>query len=159
VLAYDVVRCVESASQFGFEYVGLEDLLQRTDIVSLHVPLMAATRAMIGHRQLDLMKPTAWLVNLARGELVDEEALSDALRSGRLAGAAVDVYAVEPPQSSPLLRLDNVLGTPHVAAYTHEAMERMDRVCAQTIIDTFQGVSCVNILNPEVLGEHVAASQ
>jgi D-3-phosphoglycerate dehydrogenase len=158
VLAYDVARSDEAASQLGFEYVGLDDLLQRADIVTLHVPLMAETRCMIGRRQLDQMKPTAYLVNLARGELVDEEALCDSLRQRRIAGAAADVYAVEPPQSSPLLKLDNVLGTPHVAAYTHEAMERMDRMCAQTIIDTFQGLRRSNILNPEVLGERVNAS-
>jgi phosphoglycerate dehydrogenase-like enzyme len=159
VLAYDVVRNQEAASQLGFEYVSLDDLLQCSDIVTLHVPLMAETRGMIGRRELDRMKRTACLVNLARGELVDEDALCQALRQGRIAGAAVDVYAVEPPQSSPLLGLENVLGTPHLAAYTREAMQRMDRVCAQTIIDTFRGVACGNILNPEILVERITTSQ
>jgi D-3-phosphoglycerate dehydrogenase len=159
VLAYDVVRNEELASQLSFDYVSLDHLLERSDIVTLHVPLVSDTRGMIGRRELSLMKSTACLVNLARGELVDEQALCDSLCQGRIAGAAVDVYAVEPPQSSSLLTLENVLGTPHIAAYTHEAMERMDRMCAQTIIDTFQGVARVNILNPEMLGQRITTSQ
>jgi D-3-phosphoglycerate dehydrogenase len=151
VLAYDVVHNVAMASQLGYTYVSLDELLRSVDIVTLHAPLLDETRNMIGRRELGLMKPGAYLVNLARGELVDEAALCEALARGGLAGAAVDVYAVEPPQSSPLLKQPNVLATPHVAAYTYEAMECMDRECAQTIIGTFQGIRCPNVLNPEVL--------
>ncbi len=158
VLAYDVVRNEALASQLGFSYVDLDPLLEQADIVTLHVPLSDDTRELIGRRELGLMKDTACLVNLARGELVDEPALCDALREGRLAGAAVDVYAVEPPQSSALLTLDNVLATPHIAAYTQEAMERMDRACAETILDTLRGLVRPNVLNPEVLGERIGAS-
>jgi len=153
VLAYDIIQNKAAASQMGFQYVSLDHLLQHSDIVTLHVPLLPETRDMIGKRELALMKSTAYLINLARGELVDEQALCDSLHQNKIAGAAVDVYAVEPPQSSPLLKLDNVLATPHIAAYTYEAMERMDRVCAQTIIETLQGGIRPNILNPEVLGK------
>ena len=98
------------------------------------------------------MKESALLINCARGELVDESALYDALRTGRIAGAAVDVFATEPPQDSPLLTLDNVVATPHIAAYTYEAMEAMDRLCAQTIIDVLlTGEIPPNVLNPQVL--------
>lgn len=151
VLAYDVVHNAAMASQLGYTYVSLDQLLESSDIVTLHVPLLDETRRMIGLRELGLMKASAHLINLARGELVDEAALCDVLAEGRLAGAAVDVYAVEPPQSSPLLKQANVLATPHIAAYTYEAMECMDRECAQTIIETFQGIRRPNILNPEVL--------
>jgi D-3-phosphoglycerate dehydrogenase len=153
VLAYDIVQNEDLIAKPNFQYVSLEHLLRHSDIVTLHAPLAANTRKMIGRNELDLMKSTAYLVNLARGELVDEEALYEFLHQNRIAGAAVDVYAVEPPQSSPLLRLDNVLATPHIAAYTYESMEHMDRVCAQTIIETLQGRVCSNVLNPEVLGE------
>jgi D-3-phosphoglycerate dehydrogenase / 2-oxoglutarate reductase len=158
VLAYDIAPNEALASQLGFSYASLDQLLEEADIVTLHLPLAGDTRGLIGRRELGLMKDTACLVNLARGELVDEPALCDSLRAGRIAGAAVDVYAVEPPQSSPLLTLENVLATPHIAAYTREAMERMDRACAETIIDTFHGMVHPNLLNPEVLTERIGAS-
>ncbi|MCL4487102.1 MAG: phosphoglycerate dehydrogenase [Chloroflexi bacterium] len=152
VLAYDVVQNLDSAAQLNFRYVSLEHLLQHSDIVTLHAPLADSTRKMIGRRELERMKTTAYLLNLARGELCDEEALCEFLQQRRIAGAAVDVFSVEPPEKSPLLRLDNVLATPHIAAYTYESMERMDRVCAQTVIDASRGKVCSNILNPEVIG-------
>ena len=150
LLAYDIVRNEALVGEPNFQYVSLDHLLQNSDIVTLHVPLVPGTRKMIGRKELGQMKSTAYLVNLARGELVDEEALYEFLDQNRIAGAAVDVFAVEPPQSSPLLTLNNVLATPHIAAYTYESMEHMDRVCAQTIIDTLQGKPCPNILNPEI---------
>jgi D-3-phosphoglycerate dehydrogenase len=154
VLAYDIVKNEELADELNYQYVNLESLLRRSDVVTLHAPLAIGTKKLIGREEFGLMKSTAYLLNLARGELVDEEALCEFLQQNRIAGAAVDVYAVEPPQSSPLLRLDNVLTTPHIAAYTYESMERMDRMCAQTIIETLRGGVCSNVLNPEVLSEH-----
>ena len=98
------------------------------------------------------MKPSAFLVNCARGELVDELALYEHLKAGAIAGAAVDVFATEPPQDSPLLSLDNVLATPHIGAYTYEAMEAMDRLCAETTIDVLvRGKTPSNLLNPEAV--------
>ena len=155
VLVFDPYVGAQEARRIGAEpFDSLREMLSQSDAVTLHVPLVSGTRKMIGHKELTLMKNTAYLVNLARGELVDEEALFEFLEQNRIAGAAVDVFAVEPPQSSPLLTLNNVLATPHIAAYTYESMERMDRVCAQTIIDTMQGKPCPNILNPEVSGKH-----
>jgi D-3-phosphoglycerate dehydrogenase len=151
VLAYDIVHNQELLSHPKVRYVEMAQLLQDSDVVTLHVPLVADTRAMIGRNELDMMKPTAYLVNLARGELVDEVALFEFLQQRRIAGAAVDVYAVEPPKSSPLIGLDNVLSTPHIAAYTYESMEHMSRVCGQTIIDAMRSIACPNILNPQTI--------
>lgn len=152
LLGYDVVESEELKSDCNLRYVPLDKLLREADVVTLHAPLMPETVKMVGKAQLDLMNPTAILINCARGELVDEVALYEHLKSGRIAGAAVDVFATEPPQDSPLLELDNVLATPHIGAYTYEAMEAMDRLCAETIIDVLlHGKTPDNILNPEVV--------
>jgi D-3-phosphoglycerate dehydrogenase len=151
VLAYDIVRNEKFANELNFKYVDLEYLLQHSDIITLHIPLVPGNKEVIGRDELGLMKSTAYLLNLARGDLVDEEALCESLLQNRIAGAAVDVYAVEPPQRSSLLKFDKVLTTPHIAAYTYESMEKMDRMCANTIIETLQGNICSNILNPQVL--------
>jgi D-3-phosphoglycerate dehydrogenase len=154
VLAYDIVQDLDLLSHPKVRYVELRELLQNSDVVTLHVPLVPGTKAMIGRDELEMMKPTAYLVNLARGELVDEAALFEFLQHKRIAGAAVDVYAVEPPKSSQLIGLDNVLSTPHIAAYTFESMENMGRMCAQTIIDAMQSIECPNILNPQAMDLH-----
>jgi D-3-phosphoglycerate dehydrogenase len=153
VLAYDIVQDQDLLSDSKVRYVEMEELLRDSDVVTLHVPLVSETRAMIGRDELEMMKPTAYLVNLARGELVDEDALFEFLQQKRIAGAAVDVYAVEPPRSSQLIGLDNVLATPHIAAYTYESMENMGRICAQTIIDAMRSVECPNIMNPEAMAQ------
>jgi phosphoglycerate dehydrogenase-like enzyme len=120
----------------GLAWVGGPDelpaLLERADFVSLHVPTSAATRGMIGHEQLVRMKPSAFLVNVGRGDLVVREALLEALRERRIAGAGLDVYWEEPPDpSDPLFALDNVVATPHLGGVTHEALARIaDRVAA-----------------------------
>lgn len=108
----------------GVRMVELDELLRESDIVSLHVPLTEQTRGMIGEREIGLMKPSAILINTARGPVVDSAALAAALKEGRLAGAAVDVYETEPPipQDHPLLTAPNVAATPHVAFATKEAL-------------------------------------
>jgi D-3-phosphoglycerate dehydrogenase len=151
ILAYDIVQDAGLLSNKTVHYVPLDQLLAQSDIVTLHAPLNEQTKNMIGARQLAMMKETAYLLNAARGELVDEHALYDCLKAGQIAGAALDVFATEPPQTSPLLQLDNVLATPHIAAYTYEAMDRMDRACAESILDTFRGKRCPHVLNPVVL--------
>jgi phosphoglycerate dehydrogenase-like enzyme len=119
VVAHDPF--VESAD---VELVGLDELLASSDAVSLHVPLDDSTRGMIGAKALERMGSGALLVNTARGGLVDEDALADALASGRLGGAALDAFAVEPPSGSRLLSLDNVVLSPHAGAATAEAAQR-----------------------------------
>ena len=121
VVAYDPVVSVERAELFNVELVTLHDLLGRADFVSVHVPLVDSNRNLIGARELALMKPSARLVNTARGGIVDESALFEALQSGRLAAAAADVFEKEPPGENPLLALPNFIATPHIGASTAEA--------------------------------------
>jgi D-3-phosphoglycerate dehydrogenase len=109
------------------EQVPLDELLAEADVVSLHVTLDDSTRELLDRRRLELMKPTAVLVNTARGGLVDEEALAHLLGEGRLAAAAFDVFALEPPGDSALLGLPNFLGTPHIGGSTEEAILAMGR--------------------------------
>ena len=124
VLYSDAARApAEVEAELGATYTPLEELLARSDIVTVHVPLSPETRGLIGAAELALMRPSALLLNVARGGIVDEAALHEALSAGRLAGAGLDVYAVEPPEvGHPLLRLDNVVATPHIAAGTRDAL-------------------------------------
>ena len=152
LLGYDVIENEELKSDCGLRYVPLDELLRQADIVTLHAPLTPRTVQMIGKTQLESMKPSALLVNCARGELVDEGALYECLLAGDIAGAAVDVFATEPPRDSPLLKLNTVLATPHIGAYTYEAMEAMDRLCAETIVDVLiRRETPPNVLNTEAL--------
>lgn len=129
ILYADVVPHAEAAQALQARWVGLEALLSASDYVSLHVPLTRETRHLIGSEELNRMKPTAYLLNLARGAIVDEEALTEALRAGSIAGAGVDVFAEEPPSDDhPLLDLEKVLVSPHSAALTHQGLRRMAMV-------------------------------
>ena len=135
----------------------LNRFLETVDIVSLHCPLTEKTRGMIGAAQFARMKPEALLINTSRGPVVDEPAMIDALKSGRLAGAGLDTFAVEPPDvTNPLFELPNVIVTPHVAAVTTDAMVRMGTITAGNIICWLRGEvhDPRNFLNPEV---HVAS--
>lgn len=121
IIAQDCVRYSEFVERTSCEYADLDMVLKESDYLTIHLPLMADTRHMIGRAQLGLMKPTAVLINTSRGEIVDEEALVEALKGGKIAGACLDVYSREPPVDSPLLKLPNVILTPHIGASTHEA--------------------------------------
>lgn len=126
----------------GFEWVGrrtLEEMLPAIDYFSLHVPLTSSTRGLIGARELALMKSSAVVVNCARGGVLDEQALHDALQSGKLRGAALDVFAQEPPGRIPLLELPNVIGTPHLGASTAEAQARAGIEAAERIVEALTG--------------------
>ncbi len=135
VLAHDPFISENIAREAGVELVPLEELLARSDIISLHAALSPATEKIINASTLGKMKRGARLINAARGELVEEAALAEALRSGHLAGAALDVFAVEPPRGSPLLGLPNVIATPHVAGSTEEAQEEVGTLIAQQVRD------------------------
>ena len=121
VIAYDPVVAVERAELFNVELVPLDDLLQRADFVTIHVPLVEANRGLIAARELAMMKPAARLINTARGGIVDEAALYQALKGGHPAAAAFDVFEQEPPGENPLFTLPNFVATPHIAASTAEA--------------------------------------
>lgn len=124
----------DAAGEHGVRFVPLETLLESADIVSLHLPLTSSTRHLIDDIALARMKPGAYLVNMARGPIVNQAALVAALESGRLAGAAVDVFENEPPDfDSPLFRMPNVVLAPHMAGSTHEALETIARRAAQDI--------------------------
>ncbi len=131
----------------------LDRLLDQIDILSLHCPLTDKTRGMIGAAQFARMKPGALLINTSRGPVVDEPALIAALQSGRLAGAGLDTYAVEPPDAAnPLFKMQNVIVTPHIAAATTDAMARMGTIAADNILAWMDGRvhDPRNFLNPEV---------
>jgi glyoxylate reductase len=128
-----VARLAEAHGMNVVHSLPLDELLGAADIVSLHVPLTEDTRHLIGERELDLMKPTACLVNTSRGAVVDEVALARALAEGRIAGAALDVFEHEPYVEPALLGLDNVVLTPHIGSATHEAREAMGMFCVQAL--------------------------
>ncbi len=116
------------------EFVSFSELLQRSDVVTLHVPLTPQTRRMIGTKELQLMKDGAFLINTSRGGIIDGKALLNALRSGRLGGAALDVYEMEPPTDSSVIELSNVVCTPHIGAQTQEAQRAAAILIAEKII-------------------------
>jgi phosphoglycerate dehydrogenase-like enzyme len=127
VLAHDIRVYSEFYRETGVEPVTLTALLDRSDILTVHLPLDAATRGMIGAKELTSMQQGAFLINTARGGIVDEEAVACALREGRLGGAAFDVFAAEPPRNRELLEAPNFIGMPHAGAATREAMLAMGR--------------------------------
>jgi len=133
LLAYDVVKDEEFAKEVAARYVDLETLLRGSDYVTLHVPLIQQTKHMLGAREFELMKPTAVLVNVSRGGVVDEAALVEALRAGKIAGACLDVYEREPPKDSPLLGSPNVVLTPHIGASSKEAQRAAALLAAEKI--------------------------
>jgi D-3-phosphoglycerate dehydrogenase len=136
MLGADPYVSAERAGEYAIAVVELDDLIARSDFITLHVPLMAATRGLFGRPQLAAMKPTAALINTARGGLLDEAALAEALAAGRLAGAAVDVFSDEPlPADSPLRRAPNTVLTPHLGASTREAQARAGVQTAQAVLD------------------------
>ncbi len=153
VLAYDPYLSPDDARLRGVELVtDLAALLQESDYISLHAPLTPATRDLIGARELSLMKPTAILINCARGGILDEQALATALLEGQITGAAVDVWQQEPPPADhPLFDLENVIVSPHMAAHTEEAMIRMATTLAHDVTRVLRGEHPHFCVNPEVL--------
>jgi D-3-phosphoglycerate dehydrogenase len=133
VIAYDPYVTSARAQQLGVELVSLEDLLRRADFTTIHMPKTPETVGMISDEQFALMKPTAFVVNVARGGLIDEDALHRALTSNTIAGAGLDVFVSEPPKDSPLVSLPNVVVTPHLGASTDEAQEKAGVAVAKSV--------------------------
>jgi D-3-phosphoglycerate dehydrogenase / 2-oxoglutarate reductase len=137
----------------GVQMVSLEELLRTSDYVSLHAPLTATTRGMIGPSQLELMKPTAWIINTSRGPLIDTAALWNALQKKQIAGAALDVFSPEPPDlSEPLYCDERVIVTPHAAFVSQESLADLRRRAATQIAAALTGERPENVVNPQVLG-------
>ncbi|MDP2945233.1 MAG: phosphoglycerate dehydrogenase [Atribacterota bacterium] len=147
ILVYDLVKDEKFAQSYNIKYVNLEELLQKSDYITIHIPLNDATRGMINYEELEKIKESAFLINTSRGGIVDEEDLYNALRNNKLRGAALDVYNNEPPRKSPLKELDNVIMTPHIGAYTEEAIENMSIQAAQNLIDVLEGREPQNRVN------------
>ena len=139
ILVFDLIKDKKFALRYGMKYVNLEKLLQNSDYITIHIPLNDATRGMISYKELGKVKKEAFLINTSRGGIVDEQALYKALKNNQLKGAALDAYNNEPPRESPLKELDNVIMTPHIGAYTEEAIDIMSIQAAQNLIDVLEG--------------------
>ena len=138
-------RKPESEKHYGFKWLELDELLATCDIISLHIPATPETRHLIGAEQIDKMKQGAYIVNTARGRVIDQEALTEALRSSKIKGAALDVFENEPlPSDSLLCSMDNVILTPHLAASNLEGMQRMAVQVAEGVLRVIQGEEPAN---------------
>jgi len=152
ILYADKIRDMDLEKELGLSFVPLQNLLRESDIISIHVPLIPETRGLIGRKEIALMKKGAYLINTARGEIVDSDALADGLQSGLLAGAALDVFDTEPPDfASRLFNLERIIMTPHIGAYTVEAIRKMDYVAAENITKVLHGQIPEYVVNREVL--------
>lgn len=150
-VAYDPY--VKSAPSGGPEIkmVSLDELLAESDFVTIHIPKTAETKGLIDSAALAKMKPTAFVINAARGGVLDESALFDALTAGTIAGAGLDVYATEPCTDSPLFALDNVVATPHLGASTEEAQEKAGVAVAESVVAAFAGTEVPGAVNAELI--------
>ncbi|MDI3517737.1 MAG: D-3-phosphoglycerate dehydrogenase / 2-oxoglutarate reductase [Thermotogota bacterium] len=153
VIAHDPYVDEVEFAKLSVEKVDLDTLLRDSDFVSLHVPLNESTKNLINERELSLMKSTAMIINTSRGGVINERALVEALKSKKIAGAALDTFAVEPlPGDSELYNCPNLILTPHAGAHTLEAINRMNMMAAKSIVDFFNGVIPKHVANKEVLG-------
>ncbi len=152
VVAFDPFVDPAIARARGVELLPLPEVLSQADYLSIHTPLSPATRGLIGAAELALMKPSAYLVVTSRGGVVDEAAMADALRAGRLAGAGIDVWEREPPDPGhPLLQLRNVIATAHVAWYSEISVVSLRTMFAEAAADVLEGITPRSVVNPEVL--------
>jgi D-3-phosphoglycerate dehydrogenase len=156
VLAVDPFVTVEQAANHGVELVGFDEVLRRSDVLTVHVPLSRATRNLIGREAIAKLKPGAILLNVARGGVVDEAAVAEALVSGHLGGAGIDVFEHEPPTDSPLLDAPNTLLTPHLGASTAEAQILVAEEIAAQVLDVLEGRSARYAVNAPLLTPETA---
>jgi len=152
VIYYDVYRMSpEDEAAYHLIYMPIDEVLQEADFVSVHTPYMPSTHHLISERELHLMKPTAMLINTARGPIVDEKALANALQSGTIAGAGLDVFENEPAVEPILLTMENVVLLPHIASASLKTRTLMATMASENIVAHFHGQKPPNIVNPEVL--------
>ncbi|MDW5324114.1 phosphoglycerate dehydrogenase [Plantactinospora sp. KLBMP9567] len=158
LIAYDPYVQPARAAQLGVRLVGLEELLRESDFISIHLPKTPETVGLIGEKELALVKPGVRIVNAARGGLIDEQALADAIAEGRVGGAGIDVYSKEPCTASPLFAFDNVVATPHLGASTAEAQDKAGLAVARSVKLALQGEfvpDAVNVQTGGVVAEDV----
>jgi D-3-phosphoglycerate dehydrogenase len=147
ILYYDAIRYEEVEKEIKAVKVSLEEVLSQSDYMSINLPMLPETKGLLKEKEFGLMKPSAYIINLARGPIWDEKSLYSVLKEGRIAGAASDVYEVEPAtKDHPLLQLENFIGTPHMAAHTDEALRRMSFV-AEDVIRVLEGKAPVHPVN------------
>jgi lactate dehydrogenase-like 2-hydroxyacid dehydrogenase len=152
IIYYSSTRKEDAEEELGLRYTSLDELLQESDFVSLHVPLTPETKGMIGKRELGLMKPSAYFINTSRGDVVDEPALIDALKNNRIRGAGLDVFWGEPTDVNPeLYELENAVLIPHIGSASFETRSKMAEMAATAVIDVVEGRKPQNMVNPEVL--------
>jgi glyoxylate reductase len=143
-------RDEKAETELGIEYADLDKLLAESDFVTIHLPLTDQTRQMFSKEAFSKMKESSYLVNTARGPIVNEQDLADALRNGHLAGAALDVFENEPNINAELVGMENVVLTPHIASATWEAREKYGQLAVDAILQTLSGEQPPNIVNKEV---------
>ena len=151
VIAYDPFVAPEYARNLGAEPVSLEDLLKTSDFITLHTPLTDSTRDLIGPKQLAMVKPSVRFVNCARGGLIDEKALAQAIKKGKVAGAAIDVFSDEPATDSPLLTCDRVIVTPHLGGSTVEAQANVAKAVTEQIVAVLEGKPARHAVNAPLI--------
>tara|TARA_B100000315_G_scaffold178661_1_gene167332 strand:- start:2920 stop:3714 length:795 start_codon:yes stop_codon:yes gene_type:complete len=150
ILYYDIKRNPKFEKSVKAKYTNVKQLLKNSDYVSLHVPLLPATKHLIGLKELKIMKKTAYLINTSRGPIVDEKELVTALKKKQIAGAALDVFEKEPKTMPGLTKLDNVILTPHTASATITARNAMSTIAAKNVLAVLSSKKAPNIVNPEV---------
>ena len=151
-IAHDPFVPPESAAEIGVEMVGLDELFRRSDFLSVNCPLNERTEGIVNARLISLMKPTACLINTARGPIVDQSALADALRSGGIAGAGLDVFEREPADADdPILQLDNVIATPHSLCWTDQCYAEISAADVRTVMDLISGTAPDGIVNKSIV--------
>jgi D-3-phosphoglycerate dehydrogenase len=150
VLYYDAVRYEDTEKEIGAKKVRLEEVMAQSDYISINLPMLPETEGLLKEREFELMKPSAYIINLARGPIWDEKVLYSVLKEGKILGAASDVYRVEPAtKDHPLFQLENFIGTPHMAAHTEEALRRMSMV-TEDVIRVLEGKKPLYPVNPVV---------
>ncbi len=150
-MVYDPYISEEVGKDLGVEVVDLETIFKESDVITIHVPLTSETKHIVSTDAFEMMKDSAFIINCARGGIIDEDALYIALTENKIGGAALDVFEKEPPEGSPLLGLDNIVVTPHIGASTAEAQRDAALIVANEIIEVFKGGSARNVLNMPVL--------
>lgn len=155
ILVYDIKKDKELIEKFNVKYVDLKYLLNNSDFVTIHVPLNEATKGLIRKKELELMKKSSYLINTARGGVVDEKDLYETLKAGEIAGVALDVFCKEPPVKNPLLKLKNLVATPHIAAYTRNSIETLDIISAENVISVLKGFRPLEsyVVNKEIFSD------